>query len=365
MQRWRGGIFMFLISLVVSIPSYAQVRDLEWVDIISRAEWGATESWTWLDGSSWNNFRWFLTKYTDWLDAGGEDDDPGGKFAARRLKQAFEAARIDFLEEEYPQEIAIDETIEFVGIHELVRPWEYHQDKTKIVIHHTAGSQVYDTPEASLQGMKDIYEFHTLTRWRGDIGYNFLIDPYGTIYEGRAGGKSVAGGHTDWNNISTIGIALMGNFDRDIPTDAAREALVRLTTTLALEYDIDPYQRTNYFTAINEEPWLSVHGGDSLIGHQDAKNTGCPGAHMYQRLPGLKQQVAGLLNFIRQAWVSQWSNLHFLDSVSSVYIDDTQGDVSVFLPHGGKITCQSLDDSIVIKNCSWGTGDRGWDHYRS
>lgn len=124
--------------------------------------------------------------------------------------------------------------------------------------------------------MVDIYKFHAHNRGRGDIGYNFLIDPFGNIYEGRAGGKGVVAAHTDWNNTSTIGIALMGNFDVEEPTAAARRALTKLTTVLAVQYNINPDKQQPYFTAIEEDPWLEVHTHDSIIGHQDAKNTACP-----------------------------------------------------------------------------------------
>lgn len=119
-----------------------------------------------------------------------------------------------------------------------------------------------------------------------------MIDPFGNIYEGRAGGEGAVAAHTDRNNTSTVGIALMGNYDVEQPSPQMWVALTKLVTLLAIKYDIDPYQNQPYFTAIEEDPWLEVHEHDSIIGHQDAKNTACPGEHVYDKLPELKQKVA-------------------------------------------------------------------------
>jgi hypothetical protein len=60
---------------------------------------------------------------------------------------------------------------------------EYKANKTKFIIHHTAGDRQFDDQQSVLSGLRDMYTFHAVKRGRGDIGYNFLIDQFGTIYE--------------------------------------------------------------------------------------------------------------------------------------------------------------------------------------
>lgn len=64
----------------------------------------------------------------------------------------------------------------------------------------------------------------------GDLGYNFLIDPYWNIYEWRAGGDSVIWAHTNRNNTPSIGVSLMGNFDKQEPTEQQIKSLITLVT---------------------------------------------------------------------------------------------------------------------------------------
>src|SRR5690606_18562315 len=81
-------------------------------------------------------------------------------------------------------------------------------------IHHTAGTNTYTAAQvpAILRG---IQSFHISGRDWSDIGYNFLVDKYGRIWEGRAGGveKTTKGVHAAAFNGNTTGISVMGNYD--------------------------------------------------------------------------------------------------------------------------------------------------------
>jgi N-acetylmuramoyl-L-alanine amidase len=52
-----------------------------------------------------------------------------------------------------------------------------------------------------------------MVRGWGDIGYNYIVGQRGQIYEGRAGGDYTAAAHALWNNKSSIGISVLGNFE--------------------------------------------------------------------------------------------------------------------------------------------------------
>ena len=86
-------------------------------------------------------------------------------------------------------------------------------------MHHTAGSNEY-APEDSAGIIRSIYEYHTRTLGWCDIAYNALVDKYGQVFEGRAGGmtKPVEGAHTGGFNRDTWGVAMLGNFDAVPPT---------------------------------------------------------------------------------------------------------------------------------------------------
>ncbi len=115
-----------------------------------------------------------------------------------------------------------------------------------IIIHHTV-NQNTSSDWASV--VRSIWAYHAQSLGWGDIGYHYLIDPNGTIYEGRAGGDDVVAGHTRDFNTGTLGIAWLGCFDPTEcasvgggaePTAAAMEAATALLRWKAQQRDLDP-----------------------------------------------------------------------------------------------------------------------------
>ena len=97
------------------------------------------------------------------------------------------------------------------------------------VVHHTAGSNSY-TRAQSASIVRGIQRYHVLGNGWDDIGYNFLVDKYGQIFEGRYGGvdRNVVGAHAQGFNTGSSGIALIGTYEGSAPSAAARSALARL-----------------------------------------------------------------------------------------------------------------------------------------
>jgi len=144
-----------------------------------------------------------------------------------------------------------DESARHDGAGDEFWPREYFPVQ-KLVVHHTAGRNADPDPAATVRA---IYYYHAVSRRWADIGYNYLIDEAGRIYEGRyardfwnganpsadnQAGLGVAGGHAKYHNPGSMGIALLGTFTSQSPTPAARASLVRLLAWAAAKYHIDP-----------------------------------------------------------------------------------------------------------------------------
>jgi len=84
----------------------------------------------------------------------------------------------------------------------------------------------------------------------------------------------------------------MGNFNIQTPTDAALQALLKLTTALAKKYKINPKATTTYFKKSTEVPYLKAYTNFTIAGHEDAGITSCPGTNLYALLPELRDQVS-------------------------------------------------------------------------
>lgn len=155
----------------------------------------------------------------------------------------------------------------------------FYQQPFHIIIHHTAAPPGPAGPAADMQA---IWHYHTFDRRWGDIGYNYVIDPAGHIYEGRAGGDQVVGGHTQGFNPGAIGIALIGDYNQARPPAPMARALRSLVTALANRYGID-------VLAEGTDNGLRF---DLLGGHRDFNPTDCPGIYAYALLPALRAAVA-------------------------------------------------------------------------
>jgi hypothetical protein len=153
-----------------------------------------------------------------------------------------------------------------------------YRQPTHFVIHHTVTP---NNPEDPAYIVRAIYQYHALSRGWGDIGYNFLIDRQGNIYEGRKGGDGVVGIHAGDYNYGSIGIALLGDYRTAEMTPAMKEALVSLIAWEADRFGIHP-QESSYFVHRNFP---------NIVGHRDLWSTVCPGDKVYQALPELRKLV--------------------------------------------------------------------------
>jgi hypothetical protein len=163
-------------------------------------------------------------------------------------------------------------------------------------VHHTVGTNTY-APEDSAAIVLGIARYHRDTNGWNDIGYNFLVDKYGQIFEGRAGGieAAVVGAQAQGYNAQSTGIACLGTFSTVAQTDAGMEALARLIGW-KLSLHAVPVQGTVTLTSAGGESNRYPSGTpvtvNRICGHRDGDTTSCPGDVLYGQLDDLRQRAA-------------------------------------------------------------------------
>jgi len=184
------------------------------------------------------------------------------------------------------------------GADESIRrgPPSYAPEVRFAVVHHTAGRNSYTRAEAAAI-VKAIQLYHVQGNGWNDIGYNFLVDRFGTVYEGRYGGveKNVIGAHAAGFNTGSVGVALLGTYGDIAPSRAAQDAIARL---LAWRLDLAHIDPTGFLTAISGGNERFGSGIPVLLrtvsGHRDTGFTECPGDELYARLNALATATAGI-----------------------------------------------------------------------
>lgn len=173
----------------------------------------------------------------------------------------------------------------------------YESTIEQVHVHHTASGNDYsrgDVP-ALIRGM---YRYHTKSLGWSDLAYNFLVDKYGRIWEGRAGGvaRNVRGAHTLGFNSDSCGIAVIGNYEQVTAPDAA----VRGVAAVAA-WKLDRYGRkARGRTKVRSEGSDKYRDGALatlrvIDGHRDTNDTSCPGSNLYRRLPDIRARAHELM----------------------------------------------------------------------
>jgi hypothetical protein len=162
------------------------------------------------------------------------------------------------------------------------------------VIHHTAGRNGYSRAEAPAI-VKAIQLYHVQGNGWNDIGYNFLVDRFGTVYEGRFGGveRNVVGAHARGFNTGSVGIAVLGTYSGAQPSRAAQEAVARLVAWRLDLAHVDPAGLLTFISGGSERYRSGVPVLlRAVIGHRDTGFTDCPGDAFYARLNALAAEAA-------------------------------------------------------------------------
>jgi hypothetical protein len=164
-------------------------------------------------------------------------------------------------------------------------------------VHHTENPNGYSAGEVPAM-LRAIYVFHRYVHGWNDIGYNFVVDAFGRIFEARAGGidEPVVGAHAGGYNLASTGIAVLGSFMATPISPRARLALQRL---LAWKLSLHGVPARGHVT-VRVNPAGAIYSrfpANALVplpriaGHRDADSTDCPGDVLYGELGGIRGAV--------------------------------------------------------------------------
>jgi peptidoglycan hydrolase-like amidase len=225
--------------------------------VLSRAEWGADESYLFFSPPA--------TSAASEADTAKGDNGGGSGTVNQRVKDCQQA------QSQYPGEFKTASTVtKDAAGRSYLWPLQYSKEVKLLVVHHTALG-VKNDPRPAAERVRALYKYHAVSKAWGDLGYHFVIDENGQVYEGKAGGKYVVGGHAYCNNVGTLGIVLMGNFETEQPSQAQAKALQRLLLDLAAEYKIDVASSTQFHGKTFDSP---------VVRHKDLLSTLCPGYYL-------------------------------------------------------------------------------------
>ncbi len=200
-----------------------------------------------------------------------------------------------------------------------------YDDPQVIIVHHTATNYKSSTAKQ----IKKIYRYHSYTRKWGDIGYNYIIGPDGAIFEGRYGGNGAIGGHAWTNgtnfNAGSIGIAILGDYQKKTVSSEALESLKKLVGWLSAN---------NGFTVADDVSFHGKHLDTRMVGHKDVGDTECPGKNLYNRLSDVRSSAGDL--------AENYQN----------YAYKMPGDAAVYEIAGGKRYSGSAKTTVVDVSAS-------------
>lgn len=177
-------------------------------------------------------------------------------------------------------------------------PPRYDDKVVAVFLHHTDSPNAYDCAAAP-EIIRRLYAGQIGARKWDDIGYNFIVDRCGTIYEGRAGGtdRPVTGAHTQGFNHRSAGIAALGTFTAGATVPKAMtDAIAALAAWKLGLADVDPRSLVHLVSSNSLSRYKAGTTAllPALAGHMDGFMTSCPGAALTARLPEIREKAARL-----------------------------------------------------------------------
>ncbi|MEE9439604.1 MAG: N-acetylmuramoyl-L-alanine amidase [Saprospiraceae bacterium] len=211
-------------------------------------------------------------------------------------------------------------------------------DVSHIVIHHSASSNSATDWAAAV---RSFWNFHVNVKGWDDIGYNWLIDPNGKLYVGRA--DNIKGAHYCGKNSNTMGICMIGTFTDVAPTQQAKTTLAQLLAWKTCKEDIEPLG-SSFHPSTNATL-------TNIIGHRNGCSTECPGNTFYPLIPTIKQNAVNIIeNDCESTATTETSNIQEL----KVYPNPSNGIINLDIQNvsfeTGHIYIINLTSKIIWEN---------------
>ena len=246
-----------------------------------------------------------------------------------------------------------------------------------VVVHHTAGTNNYSAGQ-SASIVRGIYYYHAVTLDWGDIGYNFLIDKYGTVFEGRSGsvaapaGRMSVGAHARGVNTGTMGLSMMGDYSSVSPSDAQLSSVGKMAGWFlgrAGITDANGWAGLNVWTTERYQAGSTI-SMPRILGHRDVGYTSCPGNVGYSKLGTIRtiaqQQISG-----SGGWKAESGSWYYLKSDGAkatgwvtdagrwYYLDASKGGAMAtgWLRDGSSWYYLGADGAMAT---GWVRGPEGW-----
>ena len=221
------------------------------------------------------------------------------------------------------------------------------------IVHHTAGNNDYTRAESAAI-VRGIEIYHVQGNGWNDIGYNFLVDKYGQVFEGRYGGvdRPVIGAHAEGFNTSSLGVSVIGDFTSTKISPAAAASVEQL---IAWRFDlahIDPLSSLTVASNGNSRyPAGTPVVVRAVSSHRDVYFTDCPGNALYAQLPAIAKAVALL-----------GGTKIYAPAVSKVDETHTRFTATLSAPGGWTVTIANSAGSTVAQGTGTGSAvDWTWD----
>ncbi|GLY00270.1 N-acetylmuramoyl-L-alanine amidase [Actinoplanes sp. NBRC 101535] len=168
-------------------------------------------------------------------------------------------------------------------------------------VHHTATTNDYTCAESAAI-VRSIQTYDVTSKKLSDIGYNYLVDKCGTLFEGRKGGvqNAVVGAHTVGFNTGYAAVSVIGDYETATSNSAVEAKIAQLAANRLGTYGYDPTSTVTISPGVANDKYQTTDQltVERLAGHRDADATLCPGANLYSRLPAIRvltqQTVLGL-----------------------------------------------------------------------
>ena len=183
----------------------------------------------------------------------------------------------------------------------LAKPTERNSALKVMFVHHTATANTYAGTAAAAAQVRAIYAYHTKTNGWSDIGYNFLVDNAGTIFEGRKHSidELVMGAHTEGFNTDSMGVSGLGNYDIAAPPAAMMTSIARVAAWKLGPQGVDPSAQTTLTSAggaTNRYPAGTPVVVNTIAPHGEVGKTACAGQHLNAQMAAIRSTASSLVS---------------------------------------------------------------------